>query len=248
MGEAKPEKWDMEQKSIGLQEQFLYGDTDRYGIYQLKDDPKLEQFRFAGTSSLIKRKITNESFDTIKPENYMLVYAGDLEELRQKTQGQTLEAIYTKFNVEHPVDYHAHSLPVSDIVVLHEKGENSAHFVDSFGFTRLPDFMRRLEKVNVRETETSFRLADGCANVQDSRVSDFKEKANELFHEIGEMNQSEIEETVKCREREKLAEIKGAPVGRESLKERLAQKKAFMTGREHENQNQEKDRKNNREM
>ena len=31
---------------------------------------------------------------------------------------------------------------MSDIVVLHQDGENTAHFVDSFGFTTLPEFLK----------------------------------------------------------------------------------------------------------
>ena len=38
-------------------------------------------------------------------------------------------------------------------MVLHQNGENSAHFVDSFGFTRLPDFMQTLEGVKEQEEE-----------------------------------------------------------------------------------------------
>ena len=44
-------------------------------------------------------------------------------------------------------------MSVSDIVVLHQNGENSAHFVDSFGFTRLPDFMQTLTLEGVKEKE-----------------------------------------------------------------------------------------------
>ena len=32
--------------------QLLYGNTDKYGIFQLKDDPELDKFRFEGTESL----------------------------------------------------------------------------------------------------------------------------------------------------------------------------------------------------
>ena len=72
-----------------------------------------------------------------------------------------MEAIYTKFNIDHPADYKAHSLSVSDIVVLHEDGENTAHFVDSFGFTELPKFMLTLEgKENEIETELAVHIAD----------------------------------------------------------------------------------------
>ena len=38
-------------------------------------------------------------------------------------------------------------------MVLHQNGENSAYFVDSFGFTRLPDFMQTLEGVKEQEEE-----------------------------------------------------------------------------------------------
>ena len=38
-------------------------------------------------------------------------------------------------------------------MVLHENGKNSAHFVDSFGFTELPDFMRGLEGVKEQENQ-----------------------------------------------------------------------------------------------
>ena len=78
---------------------------------------------------------------------------GELSDLQGRTQSATLEAVYEKFNIDHPADYKGHSLSVSDIVVLHEDGKNSAHFVDSFGFTGLPDFMRELEGVEEQERE-----------------------------------------------------------------------------------------------
>ena len=141
--------------------QLLYGNTDKYGIYQLKDDPELDKFRFEGTESLKRMGITKDNFDAVLPENYKLVYMGELTELQGQTQSETLEAIYTKFNIDHPADYKAHSLSVSDIVVLHENGENSAHFVDSFGFTELPKFMLTLEgKENEIETELAVHIAD----------------------------------------------------------------------------------------
>lgn len=50
---------------------------------------------------------------------------------------------------------------VSDVVVLHEDGENSAHFVDSFDFTELPKFMLTLEgKENEIQTERAVHIAD----------------------------------------------------------------------------------------
>ena len=100
--------------------QLLYGDSDKYGIYQLKDIPQMRQFQFAGTESLKRRGIIKDNFDAIKPENYNLVYVGELSELQRRTQSATLEAVYEKFNIDHPADYKGHSLSVSDIVVLHD--------------------------------------------------------------------------------------------------------------------------------
>ena len=52
--------------------------------------------------------------------NYTEVYAAPL------TAGTTLEDIYRTFNVEHPADFKGHSLSVSDVVVLHQNGQDTA--------------------------------------------------------------------------------------------------------------------------
>lgn len=151
----------LEDSDANREAQLLYGNTDKYGIYQLKDNPELDKFRFEGTESLKRMAITKDNFDAVLPENYKLVYLGELPEMQGQSQSETLEAIYTKLNIDHPADYKAHSLSVSDIVVLHENGENSAHFVDSFGFTELPKFMLMLEgKENEIETELAVHIAD----------------------------------------------------------------------------------------
>ena len=144
---------ELSDNQINKEAQLLYGSSDKYGIYQLKHNPELNHLRFEGTESLKRMGITKDNFDVIKPENYELIYVGELSELQEQTQGETLEAIYEQFNIAHPEDYRGHSLSVSDIVVLHQNGKNSAHFVDSFGFTRLPDFMQTLEGVKEQEAE-----------------------------------------------------------------------------------------------
>ena len=144
---------ELEESSANKEAQLLYGNSDRYGIYQLKDNPELRQFHFEGTESLKRMGIIKDNFDAIKPENYNLVYVGEVSELQGQSESETLEAVYEKFNIDHPEDFKGHSLSVSDIVVLHEDGENSAHFVDSYGFTELPDFIRALEGVKEQRTE-----------------------------------------------------------------------------------------------
>lgn len=147
MQEERPEN------EMAKETQLLHGNEDQYGIYQLKDIPELNRFRFEGTEALKRMGVIKGNFDAIKPENYELVYLGELSELQRQSQGTTLEAIYEKFNIDHPEDFTGHSLSVSDIVVLHENGKNSAHFVDSFGFTGLPDFIRELEDVKEQGAE-----------------------------------------------------------------------------------------------
>ena len=144
---------ELSDNEINKEAKLLYGSSDKYGIYQLKHNPELDHLRFEGTESLKRMGITKDNFDAIKPENYELIYVGNLSELQEQTEGEMLEAIYEKFNIDHPEDYRGHSLSVSDIVVLHQNGKNSAHFVDSFGFTRLPDFMQTLEGVKEQEAE-----------------------------------------------------------------------------------------------
>ena len=143
----------IEKNRADREAQLLHGDTDKYGIYQLKDDPGLRDFHFAGTAELLKRGILSDDFREIQPGNYNLVYAGELSGIHGQSQREKLNAVFEKFNIDHPADYKGQSLSVSDIVVLHENGENSAHFVDSFGFTRLPEFMRALEGVKGQDTQ-----------------------------------------------------------------------------------------------
>ena len=144
---------ELSDNEINKEAKLLYGSSDKYGIYQLKHNPELDHLRFEGTESLKRMGITKDNFDAIKPENYELIYVGNLSELQEQTEDEMLEAIYEKFNIDHPEDYRGHSLSVSDIVVLHQNGKNSAHFVDSFGFTGLSDFMQTLEGVKEQEAE-----------------------------------------------------------------------------------------------
>ena len=165
---------ELAESGANKQAQLLYGSSDKYGIYQLKDNPELRDFHFAGIESLKRRGIIKDNLDAIKPENYNLVYVGELSELskdfiRLQTQGDKLEALYEKFNIDHPADYKGHSLSVSDIVVLHENGENSAHFVDSVGFTMLPDFLREMEGIKEQEEEIEGNATSGH-NVQKSET------------------------------------------------------------------------------
>ena len=57
----------------------------------------------------------------------------------------SLDDIFTKFNIDHPADFTGHSLSVSDVVVLHQDGENTSHYVDSLGYREIPEFTKEME-------------------------------------------------------------------------------------------------------
>lgn len=167
---------ELSENDANKEARLLYGNTDKYGIYQLKDNPELRQFRFEGTESLKRTGITKDNFDAIKMENYNLIYVGELSELQGPTQGETLEAVYEKFNIDHPADYKGHSLSVSDIVVLHQDGENTAHFVDSFGFTTLPEFLK--EQTQALEVAPEDVRETSGHDVQKSELEEMQDMEN----------------------------------------------------------------------
>lgn len=185
------------------EEQLLYGSTDKYGIYQLKKTPELDGLCFEGTESLKRMGITKYNFDAIKPENYELVYTGELKEFEGQTSGETLEAIYTKFNIDHPEDFRRHEMPlhslsVSDVVVLHQDGDNTANFVDSFGFTELPDFMRELENVPEGDTlghDVQKSAAELQEPVNEDEIIDLGDEMEQVLSEMKQSLKPKIEET-----------------------------------------------------
>lgn len=104
-----------------------------YSIYQLKRDEDMRDYSFASMDELNRRGLT------VNPDNYEKVYEAP------KTAEDTLDSIYYRFNMEHPADFRGHSLSVSDVIVFHENGVDTAHYVDSYGFKAIPDFVTAKE-------------------------------------------------------------------------------------------------------
>ena len=72
-------------------------------------------------------------------EDYVTVYAGQIYNVYGN---ETLNHIYERLNINHPADYHARSLSVSDVVGLIREDENGRTqcewwYVDSIGFKRI---------------------------------------------------------------------------------------------------------------
>ncbi len=94
---------------------LLYGKGDAFGIYQLKDGDGMRDYHFEPYDRLQAAGLSVEA------TNYDLIYTAEL------TPGTSLEDIYTRFNIDHPADFKGHSLSTSDVVVLHQNGQNTAY-------------------------------------------------------------------------------------------------------------------------
>ena len=105
-----------------------------FSIYQLKGGNETLDYRFEPLDSIHRNGLS------VKPENYELVYEAPL------TEKDNLESIYTRFNVDRPADFTGHSLSVSDIVVLHQGGKDTAHYCDRAGFSEVPEFLQPAQK------------------------------------------------------------------------------------------------------
>ena len=108
--------------------------VDSFSIYQLKGGNETRDYRFEPLDSIHRNGLS------VKPENYELVYEAPL------TAKDDLESIYTRFNVDRPADFTGHSLSVSDIVVLHQGGKDTAHYCDRAGFSEVPEFLQPAQK------------------------------------------------------------------------------------------------------
>ena len=144
-------------------------DKDTFSIYQLKRGDETRDFRFEPYDRLAA---TGRTADRA---NYDLIYTAEL------TPGTSLEDIYTRFNINHPKDFKGHSLSVSDVVVLHQNGQDTAHYVDSSGYRQVPEFLQPPEKENplkyVEDTiEQNDNNFDGIINNTPS-VDELEKKA-----------------------------------------------------------------------
>ena len=118
-------------------------DSDRYEIYQLTADPANAKLLFTSYDGI------HAGGMTINRSNYELKYSAPL------TPDTTLDSIYVQFNINRPADFTGHSLSVSDIVVLHRNGQDTAHYVDSIGFADVPEFLTEQTQENVFQRNTS---------------------------------------------------------------------------------------------
>jgi hypothetical protein len=128
-----------EQAENSRESELIHSREPMFGIYQVRDDlDEKRDFRFAPMSELEALGLS------VDRENYELVYSAPLTQRflngMLNDNDRTLETLYARFNDSLPSDYAARSVSVSDVIVLQQGGEVTAHFVDSGGFKELPSF------------------------------------------------------------------------------------------------------------
>lgn len=89
-------------------------------VWQLNPDVDIHM-KFIGYDELCR------DFGQPDPTNYQCVFDGPVDT-------NDLEALYTKFNIDHPSGYRGHSLSMSDVVELYDDFASTFHYVDRFGF------------------------------------------------------------------------------------------------------------------
>ena len=164
------QKQELEESPANREAQLLFGSEDRFGIYQLKDTEEARDIHFMGMDYLESKGIA------VTKDNYDLLYTAPLEE------GTSLEDIYTRFNIAHPADFRGHSLSVSDVVVLHQNGEITSHYVDSFGYREVPQFTRELMAEHTKEqTSVIDETTEILSEIAQEHAQDEPDRENEVF-------------------------------------------------------------------
>ena len=128
-------------------------DENTFTIYQLKDDVPVD-YHFRSLERL------QENGLAVDPANYEKIYTAPL------TPGMGLERIFEKFNFDRPEDFKGHSLSVSDVVVLHQNGTDTAHYTDSIGFVDISEdfLLENPLKAAELSTEQNANMIDGVIN------------------------------------------------------------------------------------
>lgn len=127
---------------------LLHGRRNLVGIYQLKKDKS--EYHFMNTDYLRKHNMA------VRRENYELIYIASLRVFDNP------EKIFRRFNLERPKDFKGHSLSVGDVIVMNNGRKVDALFVDSVGFTDVPQFLTEIKHTNdIRIVEQIDHLIDG---------------------------------------------------------------------------------------
>ena len=115
-----------------------------FSIYQLKGGDETRDYRFEPLERLRELGLS------VEKDNYDLVYSAPLAD------GETLEDLFVRFNVERPEDFTGHSLSMSDVIVLRHGEQQSAHYLDRGGYTEIPEFLQQEQGIRQEAAQPVF--------------------------------------------------------------------------------------------
>lgn len=130
---------EMKAKEIAMESEFLDSKGCIAAIYQIQNLPENRDISFMDMDYLKKKGLEPDR------NNYSLVYTFEVLPEDLKDKDTFLNQVYAKFNLDHPKDFTGHSLSVSDVIVIKNHDEITSHFIDSFDFAELKDFIKERE-------------------------------------------------------------------------------------------------------
>ena len=146
----------------------------RLSIYHLDENGTGKDQLFVGMEDLLEKGIT------VTADQYRCVYSS------LYLPNENVDAIFSIFNDDPPADYKAHSLSVSDVVIMNQNGDMKAYFVDSFGFQELPDFVEERKKMLGMECDVEKKdilEQTSCINFYAAECSEFP-VLGEVHHDL----------------------------------------------------------------
>ena len=145
-------------------EELMFDGEERFAIYQIDHGSKAMEYLFMGMDFVKSQGMEVTAGD------YQCVYSGILQ------PSDNLDTLYSVFNQNHPADFRGHSMSVSDVVITNQNGDLRAFYVDSFGFTELPDFVKQRQEMIGIENTTLPLLPDedkSCISFYVAECSEF---------------------------------------------------------------------------
>lgn len=148
-----------------------------FEIWQPKDDDSTRDLLFEGTEYLASHDLT------VDLANYEKKYTGDLK------HNTTLEDLYFEFNMNKPDDFMGHSM--SDLVILNQDCEKTAHYCDRIGFTDVTDFVFPEEEIS--RTSESTQPEKSLNGISKAEIEeDVLARGQEILAEMGLSEQVEL--------------------------------------------------------
>ena len=98
----------------------------------------------------------------------------------------SIEGIFERFNIDHPKDFKGHSLSISDVVVLHQNGQDTAHYVDSgAGFRQVPEFLQEQKQLIPDDYKTGEKISTprGTFSLTDMTHEQMNEAGYHFHHQ-----------------------------------------------------------------